>query len=476
MEQVALIKTRSHRIQRNLAGVAIIVLMVCSLTCITPQARAQSIGHSTLYYGMGGGTPGGGANNGDQLASNLGIGGDLRLNYACGKFDVGLSWQTLMNGFSQLGTTVTNAVKAGIASLPLYILQRAQPGLYQLFQNYSQKADLMIAASLKTCEEMEAMIKQGENPYEDWVRLAKGEGWKAHAQAGGDIVQAKYDLSRDEGPQRKGINWVFNQRAGGVGDEPIQPIRDVSIAGYNATLNKPATESRTKDYSASADVKNTRLVRAFPTPQDLADFTTEVLGDKRIYTCSQGDSDCPDPTTVTTSTGLGPKFEAEYDEIQPKLETMVIANATVSNPAVFNELQEISAPGIGITPELLQSVRELPRDMRSIAVNRLADEMAMQRVINKALIARGVLLTGMSLPEVTAAGDAMNETRETIDRLTQYIDDLMYESRIRKELTSTTALSILESRAISEAKTSGADTARPRGPNEIEDGAIKTGP
>ena len=141
------------------------------LALATP-AQAQPVSNSTLYYRMGGGTPGGAAANGSQIAANLGLSGNLRLNYSCGKFDIGLSWQTLMNGFSQLGTQVTNAVKAGIASLPLYILQRAQPGLYQLFQNYSAKADAMIAASLKTCEEMEAMIKAGQNPYEDWVKIA----------------------------------------------------------------------------------------------------------------------------------------------------------------------------------------------------------------------------------------------------------------------------------------------------------------
>ena len=53
----------------------------------------------------------------------------------------------------------------------------------------------------------------------------------------------------------------------------------------------------------------------------------------------------------------------------------------------------------------------------------------MHRVIDKALVARGVLLTGQSLPEVTAAGDAVKNTQETIDRLTKYIDDLMYEAK-----------------------------------------------
>ena len=54
---------------------------------------------------------------------------------------------------------------------------------------------------------------------------------------------------------------------------------------------------------------------------------------------------------------------------------------------------------------------------RSIAVNRLSQELAMHRVVDKALVTRAALLTGLSLPEVTAAGDAIRDTQETIERL-----------------------------------------------------------
>lgn len=295
----------THRIHRPTAlarTLCAAAVCVATLLVATP-AQAQPVSNSTLYYRMGGGTPGGGAANRSQVATNLGLSGNLRLNYSCGKFDIGLSWQTLMNGFSQLGTQVTNAVKAGIASLPLYILQRAQPGLYQLFQNYSAKADAIIAASLKTCEEMEATIKAGQNPYEDWVKVAKGDVWKMKAQAGGDVVQAKLDIGRNEEANKLGVQWVFGRRAGGVSSDALRPIRDLSIAGYNATLNKPAASSPTTSYASSAE-KNTRLVQAFQTPDEMAKFATEVLGDKRVYTCTQGTDGCPSATNVTTASRL----------------------------------------------------------------------------------------------------------------------------------------------------------------------------
>ena len=148
--------------------------------------------HTLLYYRMGGGDPAARAANPSAVAVHLGIGAALKLNYSCGKFDIGLSWSTLMNNFAHLGQQVTAAVHAGIAALPLYILQRAQPGLYEIFQTYSVKADKVINAALESCQQMEAQIKAGQDPYAQWAGLAKGEGWMDQANTpNSDIVATK---------------------------------------------------------------------------------------------------------------------------------------------------------------------------------------------------------------------------------------------------------------------------------------------
>lgn len=454
--------------QFSLKATYIAVCAVVAMSSVTAvnDAYAQPVRNSSLYYRMGGASPGGNANYRGHVAHNLGFGAQLRMNYSCGKFDIGLSWSNIMNNISNLGQTITGAIQSGIAALPMYILQRAQPGLYQLFQNYSQKVDLLLASSLKTCEEMEAMIKAGQDPYEDWIKMAKGEGWKIKANGSGDIYQAKIDINKNEEANRAGVPWLFGTKAGGVNSRPIEPIRDLSIAGYNATLNKAITASSSTNYSTSAE-RNSRLVRAWATPDAFMTWVRDVLGDKRVYTCAQ--SDCPTPTTVTTASGLGPKYEAEVDVVMPKLQQV----SNPANSATYADLAEISAPGFAISPQLLDSIRRMPPDSRAMAVNRLGQEMAMLRVIDKALIARGVLLTAMTLPEVTAAGDAVKETQQTIDRLTHYINDLMYESRVRKELTSNTALSIMSDQFASDTASMQVPSATPRDHAPIVNGRVK---
>ncbi len=383
---------------------------------------------------MGGGSPSGGAAHRGALSTQLSAG--VRANYSCGKFDVGASWATLMNGIHNLGSTITGAVQAGIASLPLYVLQRAQPGLYQLFQNFSQKADLMVSASLKSCEEMEAMIKNGKDPYEEYVAMAKGDLWKVKASAQGDVVQAKVDINKNEEAQRRGLDWVFGTKAGGAGTAPIQPIRDLAVAGYNVTLNKSANSLATANYGSSS-LASTRLVQAFQTPEALAKWSTEVLGDQKIYLCTQ-DSSCPTPTSTVTATGLSPKFETELDGVLPSMRNL--AEAKSNSHA---DLAKVSAPGMAVSPQLVDAMRKLPPDVRSVAVNRLSQELAMHKVIDKALIARNTLISGMSLPQATASNEINRQAQDKVDRLTQYINDLMFEFRIRKEMTGDTALAIM---------------------------------
>ena len=440
------------------------LLLTCFASTLTLPVQAQ-VSSGSLYYRLGGNGPGGRATNKNQLTAQLGIKDVLRYNYSCGKFDIGLSWTNVMNGINRLGQTVSGAVQAGISALPLYVLQRAQPGLYQLYQNYSAKADAMVAASMRTCEEMETMIAQGKDPYQDFVTISKSASWKSKTQQGGDAVQAKLDITKNEEHLSNGVNWVFGQTAGGIGKAPLRPMRDLSVAGYNATINR-ATNTASNTQYASATEKSTRLVQAFKSPDELAAFTTQVLGDSQIYLCS-GMSNCPSTSSTATASGLGPRLDAEFDFVAPRLTSMVNAQS----PS-YADMAAVAAPGMTVTPQLLDSVRKLPPDTRALALNRLAHELAILRVVDKALVARNVLLTALSLPEAVAAADVSRDVHAKLDRLTRYIEDMMYEFRIRKEMTGESALAILDEAANRSGQALRVPGGVPSEPNPLVNGRV----
>ena len=169
---------------------------------------------------------------------------ELGLGYSCGKFDPVLSVTNILNNIKEGAEDMLNAMVAAaqgaIAALPAIILQRANPGLYDLFQNALLKAEETVSLATKTCEQMEAEMAQGKNPFREWITLAKGNDWQVSMSVGGDIVEAKRQVEENNG--RNGVPWLGGLR-GGETQEPIRVIGDTVRAGYNVTLNRAPTDT-----------------------------------------------------------------------------------------------------------------------------------------------------------------------------------------------------------------------------------------
>ena len=390
---------------------------------------------SDLYYRLGGSSPASRAPNPAATTMRLGLGGTLGANYSCGKFDFAASWEKLMDGFANLGTVVNGAVKAGIAALPLYILQRAQPGLYELFQTYAAKAEEMVNISSKSCEQMEREVLAGQNPYSGWVSIAKGEDWKREAVASNDdIARAADRVGRNDG--RNGIAWIGGP-AGGEAQPPINVIGDTTRAGYNATMMMPAA------FNGGGYPAN-RLSATFPGPNQAIDFATEVLGEEYIGICTE--AACPRRATGT-ALGLLPRFEAEI----PTAEQQMASVMAVDRPPAA-DLAAASAPGVPVSRDLVEAIRALPPVERGMAEARIAHDVALSRTVERALMVRNLLITGKSVPEVANNGEALRRIDRALSELNRHIDDLMFEVRVRRELISQPAQALLIERAVSRAE------------------------
>lgn len=438
---------------------AVLVAACAGSAPVMAQTQDVPRSQSQLYYRIGGSAPASRSLNPSALAVKMGFGLKLNANYTCGKFDVGLSWANLMNGFSNLGTQITGAVKAGISALPLYLLQRAQPGLYELFQTYAKKAEISVNAALDSCEQMEAQIKQGKDPYAKWVGLAKGEGWNVEAGTNADVVSAKSKVEADNG--RRGITWIGNKVAGGFAQPAIRPVNDIVVAGYNLTMMQPVTASNTADYSSGS----TPLGKAFPRPQDAADFAVTVLGDQLIATCDE--PSCAQKGAVT-AIGLQSKYDAEI----PIALNQVKLAISSSNPT-YATLAASGAPDVSMSTDVVRAIRELPSDMQAISSQRIAKEIALARTIEKALALRAVLISGMSLPEVQKHEPALEIAKTKADMLSQFIQDLLFESRVRREMVSDTAGSLLQAYQGRRAISAPLPTQQPADKSIMTNGRVK---
>jgi integrating conjugative element protein (TIGR03755 family) len=361
----------------------------------------------------------------------LGGSAQLGLGYSCGKFDpVAAVTNTLNNigtGVDNIMNAMTAAATSAIAALPALILQRANPGLYDLFQNALLRAEETMQLATKSCEQMEAEVAQGKNPYADLITLSKGNDWKVQMGIGGnDAVTAKTTVESSNGDN--GVPWIGGQ-AGGSGQPVLEFTGDIVEAGYNINMNRAVTDTSSVPVASA-----TRLSEIWVSPAQARDWTVDVVGENIVTTCDTCRKDS------VPGTGLLPKLHQESAAVTTEIQNLV-SGATA--PTLAN-LDQITAPGVAITRQVIEAIREMPTSEQSLIMGRLVAEISTARTVEKALYARRLLLTGRQVPEVYATEVAREHADVSIAELDKEIENLLFETRVRKEVVSDTVALLLK--------------------------------
>jgi len=416
-----------HGYQRSLVG-CLAAFVLASQPAQAAQAPTED---SLWYYEIGGAEPVSAPANPSVVSVTLGGSAQLGLGYSCGKFDpVAAVTHTLNDigaGVDNMMNAMTAAASAAIAALPALILQRANPGLYDLFQNALLQAEETMQLATKSCEQMEAEIAAGKNPYADLITLSKGNDWKLQMGIGGnDAVTAKTSVETANGDN--GVPWIGGQ-AGGAGQPVLQFTGDIVKAGYNVNMNRPVTAAGPIPPAAA-----TRLSEIWSTPTDARDWVVDVVGENIVTTCDTCRKDS------IPGTGLLPKLHQESTVVTTDLQNLV---SGVTPPTLAN-LEDVTAPGIAITRQVIEAIREMPATEQGLIIGRLVAEISTARTVEKALYARRLLLTGRQVPEVYATEVAREHGDASIAELDKEIDSLLFETRVRREVVSDTVAVLLQ--------------------------------
>lgn len=408
------------------------LLVVTSLLVEGANAATKSPTEDGLwYYEIGGAEPVSVPANPTVTSITLGGSVQLGLGYSCAAFDpvaaVSNSLNNIGSGVDDIMNAMTAAASNAIAALPALILQRANPGLYDLFQNALLKAEATMQLATKSCEVMEAEIARGKNPYADLITLSKGNDWKLQMGIGGnDAVTAKEAVDSANG--ENGIPWIAGQ-AGGEGQPVLRFTGDIVEAGYNINMNRPV-EASAPIPSTSA----TRLSEIWPAPALARDWVVDVIGDNIVTTCDTCRKDS------IPGTGLLPKLFQEATIVSLELQGLV-SGAT---PPTLDNLETITAPGVAITRQVIEAIRDMPASEQGLIVGRLVSEISTARTIEKALFARRLLLSGRQVPEVYATDVARKHADTSIAELDREIENLLFDTRVRREVVSNTVVTLLQ--------------------------------
>ncbi len=437
--------------------IALFVLTL-SLTAAIGGAQALTpgpLGDGRLYYRIGGAQALGLPANRFVTTTRLPLSIELGINYRCGQFDVLAGLNTALNRVIALLESIDDVVAAGLAVLPMYILQRVNPGLYDLLQNTLLRAEELIAVATKTCEQMESEMARGQDPFEDWIVLSRGRDWKAVLGSGGlDVVSAKENVDANLG--RNGVAWLCGEPRGGEGQEPVRVVYDVARAGWNVLMNRESCAEGV----ASGGEEIPRIAEIWPSPEEAAEWTVRMLGDQVVRTVSSSADE------TQPGVGLLHPQDAEAQEVAEALQGLVRGDTEPTLEA----LEAVTAPGTLITRQVIENIQARPASEQALLIGKIAGQVALERTVERALLARRMLVTGMRDPHVSAT-PAARQLQPFLAELDQEIDNLLFETRVRKEIASRTAELLLEDEGSRRAASRG--LVPPQDPKPLDEGSVR---
>ncbi|TED38541.1 integrating conjugative element protein [Pseudomonas aeruginosa] len=440
------------RVTLLVAVITLVVGVAWAQTRIDPNGVNVSgsvIGDDVLYsIGGGRAVSMGGAGN----MQSIGVGVGWNSNLICGDMSITTTLQNqlngITNGFQTIMSNVIQNATSAVASLPALIIQRADPGLYNLLTNGILQARLDFDRSKMTCRAIANRMADMAGGQAGWDQLAEGMALR-DAVSSTDAVSAIERAESNKG--NNGVPWVGGGNAGGSGQSSIKVVGDVTRAGYNLLNGRSATDTSSIARSACG---NRLTCQTWSSPQAAADWATRVLGEREQRTCEN----CT-KTQTTPGVGLTPMIQEEYETKLQALQELVAG----ARPTTLANLDAAGSSSLPITRGVIEALRdELDQDVLG---RRLASEAALSSVLEKALLLQRTLLTGKKEPNVAANELAVQAVDQENSALEQEINNLKTELELRRTLAGNSAMAIIQRHSTRAAGSRGVfegDTTRDR--------------
>lgn len=407
---------------------------------------------SKYYYELGGGSNINLPPPSRHRTINIGGFANADLGYTCTAFNPSISIANSLNNIKDssqaLSMDIVSSATAAVGSYPMYTLSKASPELYNLLQNAIAGGHEAFKVSVKDCGTYLSDISKGKSVYEDWFSISDSQGWldgfnSAKANQKVDINNVAKNNTKEH--RNKGIPWIHDQNSGGKDQSAIKVIEDIVTAGYNAIAAQGVFSTRTLDSNLPAPA-GSDLLKFWKTPKEAAEFARYVLGDITISANKKEKDDthagmglvgilktCPFIKEKITRT-------RDYNdltcikEVEKNLAILVQSNERPSN----NQLHDISAGSMLITPDIIQNIRNMDSDNKSITIAKLSEDIAMQNLVEEGLMLRRLLIAGSQTRPVQNLEPALTAVYKTIAQLDTELNNLSFEHDVRAKFSSST--------------------------------------
>lgn len=393
-----------------------------------------------LGYELGGGAAYGAAST-RIVPPSIGLGIQWKADMMCGNMDLQSTIKNQLNGstdgFKNIMGGIVESATGAVMSLPAMMIQRSNPGLYELLSNGVLQARVDFDRSKMSCQGILDQAGSYLDGGPSLATLAKAEAMKSAIRAtDGDSVAAEKKAEADG--TENGIEWMGEKR-GGSGQKPIAFTEDIARRAYNTTVGRTAN---TNAMVTAAQCNGAAICTLWDTPQKAAEFAKKVVGETELTTCQDG---C-DPAAVKPGTGLLHLADEVYEEKAEIMGKLLDKTQKISE----EELRKLSTPMLPVSRSVIEALRDDPDGQ--VLSERLLSEISLADITWKGMQLMRLLMTGAQNPDVQKVAEAKQHVSDKIANLQAEIDSMKMEMDMRRDLANNTATAALNRAATARAQ------------------------
>jgi integrating conjugative element protein (TIGR03755 family) len=248
----------------------------------------------------------------------------------------------ITNGFQQIMSNVIQSATSAVASLPALIIQRADPGLYNLLTNGVLQARLDFDRSKLTCRAMAEKMADTAGGQLGWSQMAEGMALR-DAVSSTDAVSAIEQAETRRG--NDGVPWVGGSNAGGG------PVRHQGGRRRHPRGLQPGQRPQRDRHVVHRAASCASLsCQTWTSPQQATEWATRVLGEQEQRTC-----DACTKTETVPGVGLTPLIQEEYEPSWRPCRNWSRARNTT-----FENLRAAGSTSLPITRGVIEALRDEP--------------------------------------------------------------------------------------------------------------------
>ena len=387
----------------------------------------------------------------------------IRLSNTCGKFDIEDDLRQFFRGLSSGLDRAVNALLFAaqdqvISNLLLYILRRADPNLADMLENAMLRYEEYVAIAIKSCQDAQEEILNGDNPFYDYVKIGRKARWDEVAERAimgeenATATNAEFWVQDRPGC----VTWIDGEERLCDNNPDIPLVEDVLSVGYDSlTRSRPGTTFGASD---------SRLRVVWPNMDSAKDWVTRAFGEvslRDVYSVEPGSQ---------MGVGVMPALFEEARTISNRLGVLSDASVLEITPA---DEELLSVPGLTVTEGLIEAIQEIESpELKEQTIERIATEFSLLKQMEKITLSRRLLTAGLMDPNIISAPFAGKIIREQIlpsmDTEYQHLQD---EYLLRKRVADSTALQLVKFNVESGRQNRGTPGGSPSTP-VLQDGGL----